>query len=325
MPFSSVRFAGAWRPYQGRVLAALAAHLDDGRVHLVAPPGSGKTLLGLEVVVRLGRPALVLVPTLALRDQWLRRFGELFEGEAATSTDPEAPADLTVATYQGLHVAAGRGDALLAALRERGVGTLVVDEAHHLRNAWWRTLQAVRAGLDGATTVALTATPPYDVPPAEWRRYAAFCGPPDADIPVPELVRAGHLCPHLDLVRYALPAADEQARLDAFRRDTRSVVAEVVAGDAWLGALKRHPWIQNPGAHAQAIADDGPGWFVAALAVLAEATDLDVSEAAAVLDMAPGRRARSAGEPTRRVPDRRGRRAPRGVRRRAGAGAPSAT
>ena len=288
MPFSPVRFTGTWRPYQARVLAALAAHVDDGRVHLVAPPGSGKTLLGLETVVRLGRPALVLAPTLALRDQWLQRFSELFEGDAATSTDPQAPADLTVVTYQGLHVAARDcGDALLAALRERGVGTLVVDEAHHLRNAWWRTLRAVRAGLDDATTVALTATPPYDVPPAEWNRYAGFCGPPDADISVPELVRAGHLCPHLDLVRYALPAADEQTRLDAFRRDTQSVVDEVVAGAEWLGALRRHPWIAEPQAHAQAIVDGGPEWFVAALAVLREATDADLAAAAAVLDMAP--------------------------------------
>ena len=210
-PFAAVRFVGTWRPYQARVLAALDAHLDDDRVHLVAPPGSGKTLLGLEVVVRLGRPALVLAPTIALRDQWLQRFDELFDGDIATSTDPEAPADLTVATYQGLHVAArDRTDALLAALVDGGVGTLVVDEAHHLRNAWWRSLRAVRAGLDGVRTVALTATPPYDVPTAEWKRYEFFCGPPDADISIPELVRAGHLCPHVDLVRYALPAADEQ-------------------------------------------------------------------------------------------------------------------
>ena len=133
-PFSAVRFRGTWRPYQARVLAALDAHLTDDRVHLVAPPGSGKTLLGLETVIRMERPALVLAPTLALRDQWLDRFG-----------------DLTVATYQGLHVAArDRLDGLLARLTEAGVGTLVVDEAHHLRNAWWRSLRAVREGLVAA-------------------------------------------------------------------------------------------------------------------------------------------------------------------------------
>lgn len=150
-PFSAVRFRGTWRPYQARVLAALDAHLTDDRVHLVAPPGSGKTLLGLETVIRMERPALVLAPTLALRDQWLDRFGTLFDGDLRTSADPEAPGDLTVATYQGLHVAArDRLDGLLARLTEAGVGTLVVDEAHHLRNAWWRSLRAVREGLVAA-------------------------------------------------------------------------------------------------------------------------------------------------------------------------------
>jgi len=286
--FDSTRFRGTWRPYQARVLGELATHLDDGRVHLVAPPGSGKTLLGLETVVRLGRPALVLAPTLALRDQWLARFAELFEGDVATSLDVEAPATLTVTTYQALHTSARRGlDALVEHLRAGDIGTLVVDEAHHLRQAWWRTLRSVRSELANITTVALTATPPYDVPRAEWDRYASFCGPPDANISVPELVKAGHLCPHLDLIRYVLPAPEEQARLDAFRADTHDLIASVLRGGVWIPALQQHPWIRQPEAHVDAIADSGPEWFVAALAVLREATDADVSEQAAALELLP--------------------------------------
>ncbi|GAB5534714.1 MAG: DEAD/DEAH box helicase family protein [Rubricoccaceae bacterium] len=286
--FSSTRFRGTWRPYQARVLGELEAHLDDGRVHLVAPPGSGKTLLGLETVVRLGRPALVLAPTLALRDQWLARFEDLFESDVTTSIDVEVPATLTVTTYQALHTAARRGlDALVDALRAGEIGTLVVDEAHHLRQAWWRTLRSVRTELGNITTVALTATPPYDVPRAEWSRYSSFCGPPDADISIPELVKAGHLCPHLDLVRYVLPAPDEQARLDAFRSDTHDLIASVLRGGVWVPALERHPWIRQPEAHIDAIVDTGPEWFVAALAVLKEATDAEVTTQAAALDLLP--------------------------------------
>ena len=286
-PFASTRFRGTWRPYQARVLGELASHLADGRVHLVAPPGSGKTLLGLETVVRLGRPALVLAPTLALRDQWLQRFADLFESDVARSPDLKAPATLTVTTYHALHTAARADyDALLAALRAGEIGTLVVDEAHHLRQAWWRTLRALRSDLGDPTTVALTATPPYDVPAAEWDRYESFCGPPDADIPIPELVKAGHLCPHLDLVRYVLPAPDEQARLDAFRDETRALIADVLRDGDWLDALQQHAWIRQPEAHLDAIADEGPEWFVAALAVLREAADLDLTPHAAAIGLA---------------------------------------
>ena len=50
---SEVRFRFTWRPYQQRVLDELAAHLDDERLHVITPPGSGKTVLGLEAARRL--------------------------------------------------------------------------------------------------------------------------------------------------------------------------------------------------------------------------------------------------------------------------------
>ena len=82
----AIRFRYPWRPYQERVLGALDRHLDDDRLHLVAPPGSGKTVLGLEVVRRIGRPTLVLAPTRAIRDQWADRFAELFLPDGADRT-----------------------------------------------------------------------------------------------------------------------------------------------------------------------------------------------------------------------------------------------
>ncbi|OZC01666.1 DEAD/DEAH box helicase family protein [Rubricoccus marinus] len=325
-PFASARFSGRWRPYQARVLAELDAHLEDERVHVVAPPGSGKTLVGLEAVVRMGRPALVLAPTLALREQWLDRFREHYggggsgeravaeeaaasgvgafgaaprghtsgvslregsaSGEVRLSTDLLAPEALTVTTYQALHVAhTSSPEPLAAALRAAGIGTLVVDEAHHLRNAWWRTLDEVREALPGVHVVALTATPPYDVPAAEWGRYRSFCGAPDAEITTPELVRAGHLCPHLDAVHLSTPLAAEQAALDVFHEEAAEF-ADAFARGPFIDALAEHPWIAAPEAHADAIADDGPEWFVAALGLLRE-TGRDVAAPAAVLDLAP--------------------------------------
>src|SRR5215475_11608007 len=105
---NSMAFQKTWRAYQRRVLDQLDFYLEDKRFHLVAAPGSGKTVLGLEVVRRVGRPALVLAPTITVRDQWADRLVDHFlpVGERRpswVSTDITAPALLTIATYQALH------------------------------------------------------------------------------------------------------------------------------------------------------------------------------------------------------------------------------
>ena len=64
----------------------------------------------------------------------------------------------------------------------------LVEVPHHL----------LKESLDHVSVIALTATPPIDVPAAEWNRYASFCGPVDLEVGVPELVAAGNLCPHQD-------------------------------------------------------------------------------------------------------------------------------
>ena len=142
---ADLRFRFPWRAYQQRVLDVLDQHLDDDRLHVIAPPGSGKTVLGLEVVRRLGRPALVLCPTITVRQQWLRRFLDDFSGSdtIAISSQLNEPGWLTASTYQALASVyeTGQQQALLKRLRKHGISTLVVDEAHHLRNTWWRCLE----------------------------------------------------------------------------------------------------------------------------------------------------------------------------------------
>ena len=105
----NIKFKYTWRKYQQRVLDELETHLDDNHLHVIAPPGSGKTVLGLEVALRLNKPTLIFAPTVAIRNQWIQRFCELF---LQTSTEPEwisrdikQPGFLTVVTYQALHAA----------------------------------------------------------------------------------------------------------------------------------------------------------------------------------------------------------------------------
>ncbi|WP_300973623.1 DEAD/DEAH box helicase family protein [Sphingomonas sp. LHG3406-1] len=256
-----MRFAASWRDYQQRVLDDFDTHVADQRVHLIAAPGSGKTVLGLEIIRRLGRRALVLAPTNTIRAQWESRLVALFldapPAAADVSRDLAAPGMMTVATYQGLHALAAEGgqrlDTLLAELKARGPVTLVLDEAHHLRREWWAVLQQLVSALPDAKIVSLTATPPYDAPLAEWSRYAELCGPVDFEIGVPELVRNGDLCPHQDHVILSAPASEPLDLLERRRDGIAAIVSGLRSDTELLDLLEQHPWLQQSADHAEAI------------------------------------------------------------------------
>ena len=303
MSFEKMQFCYPWREYQARVLEELKGHLDDERLHVVAAPGSGKTVLGLEVMRRLECPTLILAPTRAIRDQWIDRLVTLFlSGEVEDgwiSRDLRKPAIVTVTTYQALHAASKRGATeedeeedeveepealddnteggdeaesfdILQALQGVAVGTLVLDEAHHLRHAWWKALRKVQQGIESVRTVSLTATPPYDVDTSQWQRYEELCGPIDAWIHVPELVSRGDLCPHQDHLFLIVPTEEEEAEIARFHQ-ARKVFADRLLSDVSLGrVLVKHPWIQRPEQHVESILGD-PEFFSGLLIHGAEA------------------------------------------------------
>ena len=259
-----MQFTGNWRDYQQRVLDEFQTHLEDHRINVVAAPGSGKTVLGLELIRRIGRPAFVLAPSLTIRNQWAERLVPLFMStipEGFVSRSLEGPAQLTGATYQSLHAiwaedAQPRFAALLEWARAHGPLTLVLDEAHHLRREWWRALDALTEGLEDVRIVALTATPPYDAPLAEWRRFEEACGPIDIEIGIPELVRNGDLCPHQDHVVFSRPSSDLLALLDQRRAAIAELVADVRADEALANAIAGHPWLRLPLNYLQPILDN---------------------------------------------------------------------
>lgn len=52
MNFENIEFHGTFRDYQQRVLDNANKYLKDGKINIVAAPGSGKTILGLELIRR---------------------------------------------------------------------------------------------------------------------------------------------------------------------------------------------------------------------------------------------------------------------------------
>ncbi|MGY8642452.1 MAG: DEAD/DEAH box helicase [Verrucomicrobiales bacterium] len=230
---NALAFTKPWRRYQARVLEKLPRFLKDGHFHLVAAPGSGKTVIGLEIIRQLGQPTLVLAPTLAIREQWINRLTADFlkEGESTDwlSRDLKNPATVTITTYQSLSSEFRNegGDDLIKRLREVGISLLVVDEAHHLRAVWWKCLSTVKDAIENPVVVSLTATPPIDVPQSEWNRYAMFCGEVDEEVGVPELVAEGNLCPHQDYVLLSTPTGKDVDELKRFREGVATLILDL--------------------------------------------------------------------------------------------------
>ena len=105
-----IRFSGLLRPSQVDASKAIDEGLGLGskKFNIVAPPGSGKTILGLyswSDMIR--KPALVLSPNSAIQAQWAARAKDsgLFDlngKECFISTNPKKPGLLTSLTYQSV-------------------------------------------------------------------------------------------------------------------------------------------------------------------------------------------------------------------------------
>ena len=273
----NIHFKYPWRNYQEKVLNELDFHLEDNHLHIVAPPGSGKTVLGLEVMLRINQPTLIIAPTIAIKNQWKQRFCELFlENNFPDwiSTDINNPQFITISTYQGIHAFCNNiieieeeneeeGDfliknkskntsksteTLIKLLKKVGIKVFILDEAHHLKNAWWKSLFELKNEIN-PKIVALTATPPFDVSPNEWKRYIDLNGTVDAEISVPELMKEKDLCPHQDLVFFTFPSEVEKKEIENIQAKSLKFFNHISNDGLILSALQNQDIYINPENH----------------------------------------------------------------------------
>ena len=100
---STWAFSGVLRSSQRALLDAVEVRPPEP-LYLVAPPGAGKTLIGLLLAVRRGSRAVVLAPTTTIAHQWTTQARVLAPHPSAVSDDPARITDLTVLTYQRISV-----------------------------------------------------------------------------------------------------------------------------------------------------------------------------------------------------------------------------
>lgn len=246
-----LKFKFTWRSYQEKFLDGFDGHIKDHHLHIVAPPGSGKTILGLEMLIRVNKPTLVLSPTLTIRNQWQERLETFFLADTSFdqyTLDIKKPSVLTFSTYQSLHALDKsltlKQKSLLNYIEKHNIQTLVLDEAHHLKNAWWKSLFSLKQ-IKNLTIIALTATPPYDSTAQELNKYFELCGPLDDEIAVPDLIANGDLCPHQDFVYFSQPDEAQIKYIVSYREQINTFNNQLVADTDFQKIVLEHPIYQH--------------------------------------------------------------------------------
>ncbi|WP_299121047.1 DEAD/DEAH box helicase family protein [uncultured Winogradskyella sp.] len=255
---SVLEFQFAWRSYQDKLLKNFEAHIADHHFHVIAPPGSGKTILGIEILRRLGKKTLVLTPTLTIRNQWQDRLQTFFTDNKRfefCSLDIKQLSDVTFSTYQSLHSfykSFEDKDDFLAYFKDQNIETIVLDEAHHLKNAWWTCLMELKKS-SLYFIVALTATPPYDSSRLEVSKYFSLCGEVDDEISVPDLIREKDLSPHQDFIYFSKPYDSELNFITTYRNNIADFKTNVLHDDAFISILEQHRLHKDPLSHLDTI------------------------------------------------------------------------
>lgn len=138
--------------YQEEAVKEIIA-LENGL--LVSPPGSGKTIIGIDIVAKLKQPTLILVHKKQIFDQWLERIEGFLnipnrEIGQYVSSKKKIGKKITVAMVQTLSRMEN-----LEELKDK-FGLVIIDECHHMPAKMFRN---VITKLNPFYLYGLTATP----------------------------------------------------------------------------------------------------------------------------------------------------------------------
>ncbi len=134
---------------------AIERTLDKDFGVIVSPPGSGKTIIGLELIAQKRQPALIIVHRKQLFDQWIERIQSFLKipkkeiGQIGNQKF-KIGKEITVAMIQSL----SRSEEIEKI--SHSFGTIIVDECHHIPAKSFR--EAI-VNFNSFYLYGLTATP----------------------------------------------------------------------------------------------------------------------------------------------------------------------
>jgi superfamily II DNA or RNA helicase len=134
---------------------AIEKTLDKDFGVIVSPPGSGKTIIGLEIIAQKRQPALIIVHRKQLFDQWIDRIQSFLKipkkeiGQIGNQKF-KVGKEITIAMIQSL----ARNDEIDKI--SDSFGTIIVDECHHIPAKSFR--EAI-VNFNSFYLYGLTATP----------------------------------------------------------------------------------------------------------------------------------------------------------------------
>jgi superfamily II DNA or RNA helicase len=169
------------RAYQAEALSAWQEAGRRGVLEL--PTGSGKTVIGIAAMEAVGRPALVVVPTIDLLEQWRDELDREFDVPIGQlGGGQQRVEDVTVSTYDSAYLRADDlGDRF---------GLVVFDEVHHLGGEGYRDIARMLAA---PARLGLTAT--FERPDGAHEAVAELLGDLVYRIDADELA-GEHLAPY---------------------------------------------------------------------------------------------------------------------------------
>lgn len=182
------------REYQAAALDVWYEH--DRRGVLQMPTGSGKTVVAIKAIEKLGIPTLVVVPTVDLLVQWREELETEFDvevGQLGGGTQELGP--VTVSTYDSAYLRADDiGDRF---------GLVVFDEVHHLGGEGFREIARF---MTAPARMGLTAT--FERPDDAHEVISDLVGPKVYEIS-PEELAGDHLASY-DIKRLSVELTPDE-------------------------------------------------------------------------------------------------------------------